>query len=106
MFLAKFRHLPILAFTLSLALPLAGCLGAPEDSSASTSQDLGAQDYDRFPTRQAIDTAFTAFQGNQANARARNPIPLNDFFGERVNGVFSSGYTVEFLKSDARGSGE
>ena len=95
----------VLTFALPIGLAVAACQPAPAPSSTA-GQAIEGIEYDHFPAREAIDTALANFQADQAGARAHDPVPLNEFFGERVNGAFSSDYKVEFLKPDPRVSPE
>jgi hypothetical protein len=102
--LAKLRSLLVLVAGLSVAVPLGGC-DAPQ-STRATAQAIDGIEFDRFPTPEAVDSAITNFQRDPTAARARDAIPLNEFFGERVNGAFSSDFKVELIRPDPGISGE
>jgi hypothetical protein len=102
----RLRPLAFVVLALAAAAPVAGCQRAWEGTATSSTEGIDGLEFDRFPSREAVDSALANFQVNQAGARAHDPVPLNEFFGERVQGAFSGGYKVEIIKPDERVSDE
>jgi hypothetical protein len=93
----KIGHSLFLIAALAAFAPLSGCAGSVSEDSAEGA--AGAFTYERFPSREAVKSALHSFSLSPESNRMRAAVPLNDFFGERVNGAYSANYTVEFIRS-------